>query len=59
MNRSFTALLSTRIPHLLREFVWATFTRANCGAILSAAASALGSGQGAFAACGNARNGDR
>lgn len=59
MNRSFTAQLCTRIPRLLRVFVWATFTRAKCGVILSAAASEVGFGRGDFAAFRNARNGDR
>jgi hypothetical protein len=39
--------------------LWATFTHADCGAILSAAASAVGSGQDDSAARRNARNGDR
>jgi hypothetical protein len=59
MNRGFTALPSTGTSRALRDYVWATFTRANCGAIHSAAASAVGFGRSDSAARRNARNDDR
>ena len=59
MNRSLTALPSARTPRVLRGYVWTTFTRADCCAVLSAAAPAVRFGQGDSASRREAMNGDR
>ena len=59
MNRSYTALPSSRTPRVLRDYVWTTLTRAGCGAVLSAAASEVGFWWSDSTARRNTRNGDR